>query len=102
MEWFTYVAGFFAGAFLTNFVLHFVQEVCGNRFPTVFSKPRGKVFSSPTTNVLRGVFNLILGYTLLKASTVAFRNIIALIIFFSGVLFMATYLSKRFLQKEKE
>jgi hypothetical protein len=45
------VACFFAGAFLANFVPHFVHGISGDRFPTPFANPPGKGLSSPTLNV---------------------------------------------------
>ena len=42
MIWLHYIYCFLAGAFLANFVPHFVQGICGNRFPTPFAKPPGQ------------------------------------------------------------
>jgi hypothetical protein len=39
MPWYSYVACFFAGAFLANAVPHFVKGVTGEAFPTPFAKP---------------------------------------------------------------
>ena len=52
MKWYQYIAGFFAGAFLTNVVPHFVNGISGNAFPTPFANPPGQGLSSPLTNVL--------------------------------------------------
>ncbi len=52
MHWFEPVAWFFSGAFLANFVPHFVQGISGNRFPTPFAKPPGKGLSSPIVNTV--------------------------------------------------
>ena len=57
MEWYNYFSGFCAGAFLANFVPHFVKGVCGDKFPTPFAKPPGKGLSSPMVNVLWGLLN---------------------------------------------
>jgi hypothetical protein len=66
MNWYHYVACFFAGLFLANAVPHFVKGVCGDRFPTPFAKPSGKELSSPLVNVLWSLLNLIIGYVLLR------------------------------------
>jgi hypothetical protein len=42
MEWYQYLAAFFAGAFLANTVPHFVKGISGDKFPTAFAKPPGK------------------------------------------------------------
>jgi hypothetical protein len=65
MAWYVYVAYFFGGAFLGNFVPHFVNGISGRKFPTPFSKPPGKGLSSPLVNVLWGVLNLVLAYLLI-------------------------------------
>ncbi len=64
MQWYTYVAYFFGGAFLVNAVPHFTNGVSGRRFPTPFASPPGKGESSPTVNVLWGTLNLAIGYLL--------------------------------------
>jgi hypothetical protein len=66
MPWYDYLAHFVAGAFLANGVPHFVQGICGNRFQTPFSSPRGVGESSATVNVLWGWFNFIVGGVLLR------------------------------------
>jgi hypothetical protein len=58
MVWYKYIACFFSGMFLANAVPHFVYGICGDRFPTPFAKPPGRGLSSPTVNVLWGLFNL--------------------------------------------
>jgi hypothetical protein len=65
MAWYVYVAYFFGGAFLGNFVPHFVNGVSGRKFPTPFSKPPGKGLSSPLLNILWGLLNLVLAYLLI-------------------------------------
>jgi hypothetical protein len=59
------ISYFFAGAFLTNTVPHFVSGVMGRVFQSPFAKPRGEGPSSSTVNVLWGFFNLAVGYVLL-------------------------------------
>jgi hypothetical protein len=65
MDWYIYVAYFFGGAFLGNFVPHFVNGVSGQKFPSPFSKPPGKGLSSPLVNVLWGLLNLVFAYFLI-------------------------------------
>jgi len=65
MEWYVYLARFFAGAFLANAVPHFVSGVQGRRFPSPFASPPGKGESSPTVNVIWGTANAVVAYLLL-------------------------------------
>jgi hypothetical protein len=64
MQWYTYVAYFFGGAFLVNALPHFTNGVSGRRFPSPFASPPGKGQSSPTVNVLWGTLNAAAGYLL--------------------------------------
>jgi hypothetical protein len=64
MNWLHDLSYFFAGAFLTNGIPHFVSGVLGRPFQTPFAKPPGKGLSSSTTNVVWGFFNLAVGYVL--------------------------------------
>jgi hypothetical protein len=66
MEWIHDLSYFFAGAFLTNAVPHFVSGVMGRPFQSPFANPPGKGLSSSTVNVLWGFFNLAVGYLLLR------------------------------------
>ena len=65
MEWYIYLARFFAGAFLANAVPHFVSGMQGRRFPSPFASPPGKGESSPMVNVIWGTVNAVVGYLLL-------------------------------------
>jgi hypothetical protein len=96
MKWYNYLACFFAGLFLTNFVPHFVQGVSGVSFPTPFSNPPGKGLSSPTINVYWGLLNLVIGYFLFRAAKINNKNLIAVLIFFTGILVMSIMLSITF------
>lgn len=100
MEWYYYLAGFFAGLFLTNAIPHFVHGISGNRFPTPFAKPPGKGLSSPTVNVLWALANLIIGYILFRVGMVSQTNIWTLVTFFAGVAFASIVLSLTFINKE--
>jgi len=65
MEWLHYISYFFAGAFLTNAIPHFVSGVMGRPFQSPFAKPPGKGLSSSSVNVLWGFLNLVIGYLLI-------------------------------------
>ncbi len=99
MNWYHYVACFFAGMFLANFVPHFVQGVSGDRFPSPFSKPPGRGLSSPTVNVLWALLNLAVGYFLFHIGKVSSENISSLIVFFVGIAAISIMLSANFAKK---
>jgi hypothetical protein len=65
MRWHDVAAFFFGGAFLANFVPHFVAGVSGHSFYSPFAKPPFRGLSPPAVNVLYGLFNLAVAYTLL-------------------------------------
>jgi hypothetical protein len=65
MPWHHVVAYFFGGAFLANFVPHFVAGVSGRAFHSPFAKPPFRGLSSPAVTVLWGLFNLAVAYILL-------------------------------------
>ena len=96
MKWYHYIACFFAGTFIANMVPHFIQGVSGGTFPTPFANPPGKGLSSPTVNVLWGLFNLIIGYILFRAGKISNSKIWSVIIFFAGILIMSVMLSYSF------
>ena len=99
MNWYNYIACFFAGAFLANVVPHFFHGISGDRFPTPFAKPPGRGLSSPTVNVAWSWINLVAGYVLLRAGKVSTENQVTLIVFLAGVIAISTILSFRFRQK---
>jgi hypothetical protein len=65
MAWYAYLAYFFAGFFLANGVPHFVNGISGKRFPSPFASPPGRGESPPLVNVLWGLANFFIGYTLI-------------------------------------
>jgi hypothetical protein len=65
MEWLQCISYFFGGAFLSNAIPHFVSGVMGRSFQSPFAEPPGQGLSSSTVNVLWGVFNLAIAYTLI-------------------------------------
>lgn len=99
MKWYHYIAAFFAGAFLANFVPHFVHGVSGDAFPSPFSDPPGKGLSSPTVNVLWACFNLLIGYLLLRVSKLSPANKWSMLVFFLGIIAMSVQLSIVFMEK---
>jgi hypothetical protein len=102
MGFLSYVADFFAGAFLANVVPHFVSGISGNRFPTPFAKPPGKGLSSPTVNVLWALLNLVIGFVLYSVGRVSLQNHAASIACFLGVAAISLISSWRFSQKVRE
>ncbi len=102
MNWYNYVACFFAGMFLANFVPHFVHGISGNRFPSPFAHPPGKGLSSPTVNVVWSLLNLVLGYILFRAGKLSSGDSLALIVFFAGIAAISILSSVRFAQKYTE
>jgi hypothetical protein len=101
MEWYNYVSAFFAGLFLSNFVPHFVKGVCGDPFPTPFSKPPGKGLSSPIVNVLWALLNLVIGAFLFKFGKILHYHI-SLLIFFIGFALLSIMHAKTFVNKDKQ
>lgn len=99
MQWYNYLSAFWAGAFLTNFAPHFISGIMGNRFPTPFAKPSGKGLSSPTTNVLWSLFNLLAGYLLFRAAKISADDNLSLISFFAGIVLLSLFCSKHFAGK---
>ena len=102
MNWYDYIACFFAGSFLANGVPHFVHGISGNRFPTPFAHPPGKGLSSPTVNVLWALFNLVVGYVLFRVGKVSSGGDLALVVFFIGITALSTMASIRFAEKHAE
>jgi hypothetical protein len=99
VNWYDYIACFFAGMFLANVVPHFVHGISGDRFPTPFARPPGKGLSSPTVNVLWALFNLAVGYILFRVGKVPSGNDAALV-FFAGIGAISIMLSVRFAKKQ--
>ena len=65
MAWYAYLAYFFAGFFAANGVPHFVHGVSGKWFPSPFASPPGRGESPPLVNVLWGLANFLIAYTLI-------------------------------------
>jgi hypothetical protein len=99
MSWYNYVACFFAGVFLANFVPHFVHGISGDRFPTPFAHPPGKGLSPPTVNVAWAFVNLLASGVLYKVGQVSMESNLTLVVFLAGAVAISTILSFRFAQK---
>jgi len=99
MHWYNYIACFFAGAFLANFVPHFVHGISGDPFPSPFAKPPGKGMSSAPVNMLWGLFNLAVGYVLFRVGGVWGGGDSALVVFFAAIVLMSTMMSVQFQKK---
>ncbi len=65
MEWYEYLAYFFAGVLLANGVPHFVNGISGKRFQSPFASPPGVGESSAVVNAVWGLFNFSAGYVLI-------------------------------------
>ena len=99
MNWYNYIACFFAGMFFANVVPHFVHGISGDRFPTPFAHPPGKGFSSPTVNVVWALFNLVVGYILFRVGKVSNGGDWALVVFFAGIAAISIPMSAHFAKK---
>jgi len=100
LNWYAYIASFFAGMLLANVVPHFVHGISGDRFPTPFAHPRGEGLSSPIVNVVWALLNLVVGYALFRVGRVSSGGDSALGIFFAGIAVISTMLSLRFAKKQ--
>nr|WP_294859702.1 hypothetical protein [uncultured Fluviicola sp.] len=101
LKWYHYISAFFAGTFLANVIPHFVNGVSGNPFPTPFADPPGIGLSSPLTNVLWALANLLIGYLLFRASKITSKTIMGLVVFFIGIAAISIQLSIHFAEKAK-
>lgn len=95
MRWYHYVSYFFGGAFLANALPHLVNGISGNPFQSPFASPPGQGLSSPTVNVLWGLFNLTVGYVLVcRVGRFDLRNTRHVLVLGAGVLLMAIMLAR--------
>jgi hypothetical protein len=102
MQWYNYLAAFGAGAFLANFVPHFMYGISGNKFPTPFANPGGIGLSSATVNVVWALFNLLIGYLLCTLSYLDSEHPASLLLFFAGISVLGIFGSVHFQKKHKE
>lgn len=97
MRWYHYVSYFFGGAFLVNFMPHFINGISGRRFPTPFASPPGQGESAALINVLWGLFNLVIAYLLLaRVGDFSVRRTRQVLIAGAGAALMAIMLSQAF------
>ncbi|MDR2748546.1 MAG: hypothetical protein LBB10_01425 [Bifidobacteriaceae bacterium] len=91
---FDILASFFAGAFITNFIPHFVQGICGRQNQVPWSKN-----ASAQVNVCWGTANLIIGLLIIHftALPLAFYTVAAAIL---GGFVLALRLAKAFAKTE--
>jgi len=101
MDFVHYVGCFFAGAFLLNAVPHFVKGVCGDKFPTPFSKPPGKGLSSAPVNTVWALANLLVGLVLFHRGRVM-SGIGEMLVFAAGFAVLAVWTSSHFQHKDSE
>jgi hypothetical protein len=92
----SYVANFFAGAFLLNCIPHLVAGVWGEPFPSPFAKPPGVGLSSPPVNVAWGTLNLAVGAILLARNPVSPGINLPFAIFLLGWLALGFPLARHF------
>jgi hypothetical protein len=97
MPWYDYVAYFFGGAFLANFVPHFVNGISGRKFQSPFASPPGKGLSSSIVNVLWGFFNLIVAYLLiLRVGEFDLHNVLHVAAVGAGMLAISLSMARHF------
>jgi hypothetical protein len=99
MTWYHYIACFFAGLFLANFVPHYAKGICGDRFPTPFANPPGRGLSSPLVNVVWALFNLAVGCILFHAGAIWSSALPAWLVFFAGIAVISISMSTHFAHK---
>lgn len=92
----TYIALFFAGAFLCNAVPHVVAGLQGMPFPTPFATPRGIGNSSPLVNFIWGGFNLGVGLYLLTLRPVTIGANVDCAVLATGAIAIGLYLAVHF------
>lgn len=97
MKWYHYLMCLLGGAFIANFVPHFVSGITGLVFPTPFANPPPpEGVSSAPLNVVWALVNLIGGYLLLRFGKFSLRAWAALIPAFVGFGAMALMLANVF------
>ncbi len=97
MEWYAYLAYFFAGVFLANGVPHFVHGIAGKKFQSPFASPPGVGESSAVVNVIWGMANFFIGYTLtFGVGDFAFGFTLAALMVALGALLTAVALASYF------
>ena len=97
MNWYDYLSYFFGGAFLANALPHLMNGVSGRSFQSPFAKPPGKGLSSPTVNVLWGLFNLAIAYLLvMRVGVFSLHDAGQVVALGAGMLLMSVVLARSF------
>jgi hypothetical protein len=97
MRWYHYVAYFIGGAFLANSLPHLGNGISGHAFQSPFASPPGVGLSSPTVNVLWGLFNLAVGYLLVcRVGNFNLRKTQHVLVLGAGILVMSLMLAHAF------
>ena len=97
MNWLHLVSYFFGGVSLANAVPHLVIGMMGRPFQSPFAKPPGQGFSSSTTNVVWGFFNVVVGYLLvLRVGHFDLRSTTHALALGAGVLLISCQMAHHF------
>ena len=97
MNWLHLVSYFFGGIFLANAIPHFVSGTMGRPFQSPFAKPPGKGLSSSALNVVRGFFNIIVGYLLvMRVGVFDLRSISDFVALAIGALLISLFSARNF------
>src|ERR1700688_1238315 len=92
-----YVAYFFGGALLANFVLPLGNGISGHAFQSPFASPPGVGLSSSMVNVLWGLFTLAVGYLLVcRVGSFNLRKTQHALVLGAGILIMSLMLAHAF------
>jgi hypothetical protein len=96
-RWYHFVGWFFGGAFLANAIPHLVNGISGSPFQSPFASPPGQGLSSSMTNVLWGMFNLVVAYVLVvRLGRFELRQTRHAVAIGLGMLLMAVMLARAF------
>jgi len=95
------VGWFFSGVLLINVLPHLIRGISGDRFPSPFAKPHGRKLSSPTQNVIWAFINLSIFLTIFYFNQFSFTALYGVVMLLGGFV-MALYLSRYFVNKDKE
>ena len=97
MHWYDYLSYFFGGAFLANSLPHLLNGISGRSFQSPFANPPGKGLSSPTVNVLWGLFNLVVAYLLVvRVGDFRLHDVGQVVALGAGMLLMSVLLARSF------
>jgi len=97
MKWYHYLMCLLGGAFVANFVPHFVSGITGLEFPTPFANPPPpEGVSSAPLNVVWALGNLIAGYLLLRFGKFSLKEWPVVVFVFIGFALMSLMLANVF------